>query len=88
MSHNWGWSKEISGCGLAGLISRAGRKVSGEVPIRAIANLHDRGNGLGGGFAGYGIYPHYPDHYALHTMYYSDSAQDLTEDLLRAYFNI
>jgi glutamate synthase domain-containing protein 1 len=88
MSHNWGWSKEISGCGLAGLISRKGVKVSGEIAIEAIANLHDRGNGLGGGFAGYGIYPEYPDHYALHTMYYSDQAQDQTEDLLRGYFSI
>jgi len=88
MRHSWDWSKEISGCGLAGLISRQGRKISGEVPIRAIANLHDRGNGLGGGFAGYGIYPAYADQYALHTMYYSDQAQDLTEDLLRGHFSI
>lgn len=88
MSNTWRWSRDSSGCGLAGLISRSGRRISGEVPIAAIANLHDRGNGLGGGFAGYGIYPEYADFYALHTMYYSDRAQDLTEDLLRGWFNI
>lgn len=28
--------------------------------------MHDRSNGLGGGFAGYGIYPEYKDFYAFH----------------------
>jgi glutamate synthase domain-containing protein 1 len=83
-----GWAKEISGCGLAGLISRKGNKVSGEVMIQAIANMRERGNGLGGGFAGYGIYPDYPDHYALHTMYYSGPAQDAAEDFVRGHFRV
>lgn len=82
------WTKEMSGCGLAGLISRRGNKISGEIMIRAIANMHERGNGLGGGFAGYGIYPDRPDHYALHTMYYREAAQDATEDFLRGHFLI
>jgi glutamate synthase domain-containing protein 1 len=82
------WTKEISGCGLAGLISRKGEKVSGEVAIRAIANLHDRGNGLGGGFAAYGIYPELPRHYALHVMYGRGADIDATEDFLRGRFAI
>ena len=28
--------------------------------------MRDRSNGLGGGFAAYGIYPEYKDFYALH----------------------
>ena len=28
--------------------------------------MHDRSNGLGGGFAGYGIYPEYAEQYAFH----------------------
>jgi len=78
----------MSGCGLAGLISKTGKKISGEVPIQSIACLHDRGNGLGGGFAGYGIYPDYADQYAMHAMYYDPKAQDLTEDYLRGHFAI
>ena len=31
--------------------------------------MHDRSNGLGGGFAGYGIYPEYKDLYAFHIFY-------------------
>ena len=37
--------------------------------IRSIAVMRDRSNGLGGGFAGYGIYPQYKDFYALHVFY-------------------
>jgi glutamate synthase domain-containing protein 1 len=88
MNDRWSWSKEISGCGLAGLISRRGHKIPGEVPIQAIANLHDRGNGLGGGFAGYGIYPNYADYYAIHTMYYNDAAHNATEEYLRGLFYV
>lgn len=31
--------------------------------------MHDRSNGLGGGFAGYGIYPEYKDFYAFHMFF-------------------
>ena len=37
--------------------------------MKAIANMHVRGNGLGGGFAAYGIYPEYKDYYAFHLMF-------------------
>jgi glutamate synthase domain-containing protein 1 len=61
--------KDISSCGVIGLINTDGRRVPGG-PLRdAMANMHDRGNGLGGGFAAYGIYPGWHDHYCLHVMY-------------------
>ena len=31
--------------------------INGEAIRQSIAVMHDRSNGLGGGFAGYGIYP-------------------------------
>jgi glutamate synthase domain-containing protein 1 len=65
---SWNYQKDISGCGLSGLINKDGTRVGGEVIVRSIATQHDRGNGLGGGFAAYGIYPDYKDHYALHIM--------------------
>lgn len=65
---SWQYQKDISGCGLSGLINRDGKRVSGEAIVRSIATQHDRGNGLGGGFAAYGIYPEYKDLYALHIM--------------------
>ena len=50
-----------SGCAVTGVIDCSGKPMSGEDMIRSIAVMHDRSNGLGGGFAGYGIYPDYKD---------------------------
>ena len=48
--------------------------------------MHDRGNGLGGGFAAYGIYPEYEELYAFHIMYESDEGRRETEAYLDTYF--
>jgi len=65
-----------------------GRRVNGEPIMRAMANMRDRGNGLGGGFAAYGIYPEHKDAYAFHIMYYSSAAKDEVDALLDAYFDV
>jgi len=54
--------RTISGCGLSGLMSLKGDRVDGRAITASIALLHDRSNGLGGGFAAYGIYPDRPEH--------------------------
>jgi glutamate synthase domain-containing protein 1 len=69
------------GCGLMGICDETGTRFSGEEAIRAMAVQHDRGNGLGGGFAGYGIYPEFPDHFAFHMMYHDLKAKEETEAL-------
>lgn len=58
-----------SGCAIAAVISRDGNRMSGERIYHAMKPMHDRSNGLGGGFAGYGIYPEYKDFYALHMFF-------------------
>ncbi|MCJ7823171.1 MAG: glutamine amidotransferase family protein [Armatimonadetes bacterium] len=78
----------ISGCGLSGMMSLTGERVDGQAIRKSIALLHDRSNGLGGGFAGYGIYPHRQDQFALHIMYYTDGAQDQTEAALEDDFDV
>lgn len=55
-----------SGCAIAAVISKDGNRLSGEPITRAMIPMHDRSNGLGGGFAGYGIYPEYKHFYAFH----------------------
>ena len=55
-----------SGCAISGVFSREGRRICGDRIISSISVMHDRSNGLGGGFAGYGIYPEYQDAYAFH----------------------
>ncbi|MGE5585546.1 MAG: class II glutamine amidotransferase [Bacillota bacterium] len=74
-----GETKIIDSCGLFGMMSLEGRTFSGADVIRAMANMHDRGNGLGGGFAAYGIYPDFADYYALHVMFDSETGRDATE---------
>lgn len=66
-------------CGLAGICDTSGNKISGEVITRAMALQRDRGNGLGAGFAGYGIYPEFEDHYAFHMMFESPRAKEETD---------
>ncbi len=80
--------KVIDACSIFGAMDITGRPFSGEDVVRAIANMHDRGNGLGGGFAVYGLYPEYKDLYALHIMYLSDRGKDEVESFLERNFII
>ena len=58
-----------SGCAVSAVISKDGNKMSGEMITNSMKPMHDRSNGLGGGFAGYGIYPEYKDFYAFHMFF-------------------
>jgi len=80
--------RNISGCGLSGMMSLTGERVDGRAIRKSIAILHDRSNGLGGGFAGYGIYPERADQYALHIMFDTLEAQDAAELLIQAEFDV
>ena len=80
--------KVIDACSIFGVMDTSGQRFSGEGIIRAIANMHDRGNGLGGGFAVYGLYPEYPDLYAFHIMYLSPEGKTETEAFLKENFNL
>ncbi len=77
-----------SGCAISGMISRSGKRFSGQAIIDSIAVMHDRSNGLGGGFAAYGIYPEYKDYYALHVFYDDAEAKKLCEEFLEGHFEI
>ena len=77
-----------SGCAISGIFSRSGERISGEGIVKSIATMHDRSNGLGGGFAGYGIYPEYKDLYAFHVFYDSEKAKEDCEAFLDRHFDI
>ncbi len=62
--------------------------MSGEMIARSMIPMHDRSNGLGGGFAGYGIYPEYKDFYALHMFFDSRATRKECEALLKEGFEI
>jgi glutamate synthase domain-containing protein 1 len=80
--------KVIAACSIFGMMDTSGRSFSGDDVIAAIANMHERGNGLGGGFAVYGLYPQYAEHYAFHIMYLSEQARREGESLLRGSFRV
>jgi glutamate synthase domain-containing protein 1 len=80
--------KVIDACSIFGAMDTSGRRFSGEGVIKAIANMHDRGNGLGGGFTVYGLYPEYADFYALHIMYLSQEGRQETEAFLKENFDL
>ena len=73
-----------SGCAISAVISRSGAALSGETVIKSMKPMHERSNGLGGGFAGYGIYPEYRDFFALHIFYDDDGARRETEAYLKS----
>jgi len=77
-----------SGCAISGIIDRSGKRMSGEDIIRSISVMRDRSNGLGGGFAAYGIYPEYRDYYALHVFYDKATAKKECEEFLDRHFDI
>lgn len=78
-----------SGCAISGIIHKKGKPViNGSQIVDSIAVMHDRSNGLGGGFAGYGIYPEYADSYAFHVFYDDFKARQETERYLDKYFDV
>jgi glutamate synthase domain-containing protein 1 len=84
----YGDDKVIDACSIFGMMSTSGRRFSGDDIITAIANMHDRGNGLGGGFAVYGLYPDYADAYALHIMCDTQGAKQEVESFVAHRFQV
>lgn len=83
-----GQTRIPSGCAISGIFAKDGSKINGSKIVKSISYMHDRSNGLGGGFAGYGIYPEYKDLYALHVFYDNNAAKVACEDFLDKHFDI
>lgn len=77
-----------SGCAISGMINKKGQLFPGNDIVKSIALMHERSNGLGGGFAAYGIYPEYKDLYAIHMFYDHNGAKETVELFLNRHFNI
>lgn len=77
-----------SGCAVSAILNVRGQRINGEAITRSIACMHDRSNGLGGGFAAYGIYPGFADLYALHILCETEQARLEAESCLNRSFEI
>jgi glutamate synthase domain-containing protein 1 len=84
----YGDDKDFAACGIFAMMNTSGNRFGSKDPVRAMVNMHDRGNGLGGGFAIYGIYPQFKDYYAFHVMYLSKDAKEKTDRILASKFDI
>lgn len=84
----YGDDKDFSACGIFAMMNTEGNRFGSKDPVKAMANMHDRGNGLGGGFAVYGIYPQFKEYYAFHVMYLQKEAKEKTEQILASKFDI
>lgn len=88
MSQLEGQVRIPSGCAISAVISRKGRRMSGESIIESMVPMHERSNGLGGGFAGYGIYPEQKDFFALHIFFDHERCRRACEEYLREHLEI
>jgi glutamate synthase domain-containing protein 1 len=88
INNPYGEAKVIDACSIFGAMDTSGKRFSGEGVIRAIANMHLRGNGLGGGFAVYGLYPEYAECYAFHIMYLNREGRKQVEAFLKERFDL
>lgn len=77
-----------SGCAISGFFSKRGERMCADKIVSSIAVMHERSNGLGGGFAGYGIYPEYKEQYAFHVFYDDMTSRENTEHFLNEHFDI
>lgn len=75
-------------CGLSGVMNRDGKPISGDVIVESMGVIRERGNGLGAGYAGYGIYPELRDFYALHIMFEDLEGKARCEELLQEQMEI
>jgi glutamate synthase domain-containing protein 1 len=80
--NRYGDDKVHDACGLLGIMDTTGRCFSGHDIVKGIANMTERGNGLGSGFAVYGCYPEHADCYAFHVMYTKPDSRPQVEALL------
>jgi glutamate synthase domain-containing protein 1 len=77
-----------SGCAVFGILNESGICFDGRMILEGIEMMHDRSNGLGGGFAAYGIYPQYKNDWAFHILYDDNAARSRMEDILKKSFAI
>ncbi len=83
VENRYGDDKVLDACGLIGFIDTSGALHDGASVVAALDSMKERGNGLGAGYAAYGIYPELSDCYALHVMCRSEAYREELDAHLR-----
>ncbi|MGB9960159.1 MAG: class II glutamine amidotransferase [Candidatus Bathyarchaeales archaeon] len=88
VNNPYGDDKVSDACALFGMLNVKGLRFPSTDPVNAISKMRERENGLGGGFAVYGIYPDYSDLYAFHIMYLDRYVKRSVEKVLEEKFQV
>jgi len=80
--------KVFDACGIAGFINLDGQCENGSKVKQMISILKERENGLGGGFAVYGVWPEFQDQYCLQLLLDDETAKERVEEYLKKKVNI
>jgi glutamate synthase domain-containing protein 1 len=78
--------KVFDACGLFGFIDTSGEGHGSDAVVTALVNMRERGNGLGAGYAVYGLYPEFAEHYAFHVICQGENAHEKLDTYLRGHF--
>jgi glutamate synthase domain-containing protein 1 len=74
----------MGGCGIAGTIDVTGGKISGETIARMLTTMSERENGLGAGYAAYGVFPDdLKDLYCMQFFFDTEKAMSTVEEYLK-----
>jgi len=79
-----GLKYQPGGCGIAGCMNLEGGRVSGEKIARMLETMGERENGLGAGYACYGLFPEHRDEYCLQFLFDSEEAKCTVETILNS----
>lgn len=75
--------KVFDACGIAGFLNLDGQRENGVKVKRMISIMKDRENGLGGGFAVYGMWPEFQDQYCLQLILDNEVVKEKVEEYLK-----
>lgn len=79
-----GLKYQPGGCGIAGCMNLEGGRVSGEKIARMLETMGERENGLGAGYACYGLFPEHRDEYCLQFLFDSEEVKCRVETILNS----
>ena len=78
-----GLEREIGGCGIAGIMDLSGGRVPGDKIVTMLETMAERENGLGAGYACYGLFPERRDQYCLQFLFDEEGPRAQVEEMLK-----
>ena len=73
----------MGSCGIAGCINASGGRISGDNIAKMLTTMSERENGLGAGYACYGLFPELADMYCLQFLFDNEKAMTTVEEILK-----